>query len=111
MKYKITNITNGYISLEPPSILRRTDFVIREYTNGKLPARIQYFRDQGMVDVSPVRETGQPVPESIVVSTQEMPAQEMPAQKFLPKISPVEVFKEKFNQDSVEIVDLISLVM
>jgi len=56
MKYKIKNITNGYITLEPPNILRRDTEIIREYPNGKLPDRIRHFRDVGMIDVSPLKE-------------------------------------------------------
>jgi hypothetical protein len=52
MRYRITNITNAYLTLEPPSLFKRGEVTYREYAN--IPDRIAYLKEKGLIEVTPV---------------------------------------------------------
>lgn len=52
MRYKITNITNAYLTLEPPSLMKRGSVEYREYS--VIPDRVQYLKEKGLIEIVPV---------------------------------------------------------
>jgi hypothetical protein len=52
MRYRITNITNAYLTLEPPSLFKRGEVTYREYAN--IPDRIAYLKEKGLIEIVPV---------------------------------------------------------
>lgn len=58
MRYRITNVTNAYLTLEPPSLFKRGESTYREYS--VIPDRILYLKEKGLIELVPVGppETG-----------------------------------------------------
>ena len=52
MRYKIVNITNAYLTLEPPSLMKRGAVEYREYS--VIPDRVQYLKEKGLIEIVPV---------------------------------------------------------
>lgn len=69
MLYRITNISNTKLSLEPPSLLSPGKSILREYAPDDFPKRIQTFKKHSMIDVCPL------VPDNTAVQRKKTQAQ------------------------------------
>lgn len=71
MLYKITNISNTNLILEPPTVLRSGNHITREYPPGIIPKRMTVYQKQGMIEICPVSSSSKVRKKLVVVNKTE----------------------------------------